>query len=117
MDSEEYKKKIEKEVLEIIEEKLKLGEIKADRAKEIAGYVYDALYPRMNIDQIYNVVQNFDDHFPELIKVVVNASYGYEDKVREVVTKQVDKLISQNKIEEADILLEKALNKEIKVEE
>ncbi|MDO8658953.1 MAG: hypothetical protein Q7K55_09515 [Candidatus Levybacteria bacterium] len=117
MDAEEYKKKIEKDVLEIIEKKLKEGEIKAERAKEIAGYVYDALHPRLSIDQIYKIAQNFDDHFPELKKVVVDASYDYEDRLREVVTKQVDKLISQNKIEEADTLLEKALNKEINVEE
>lgn len=115
MDTEEYRKKIELEVLEIIEQKLKARQMDAERAREIARYVLQALHPRMDINQIYAVVQNFDDHFPELIPIVIKVSNDYEEKVKKVVGEHVGNLLKQNKIIEASKLLKKALNKQVKI--
>lgn len=115
MDTEEYIKKIEQEVLDIIEQKLKARQMNAQRAKEIAGYVLQALHPHMDINQIHAVVQNFDDHFPELIPVVVRVSQDYENQIKQVVTEHVGNLLKQNKVNEASNLLKKALNKELKL--
>lgn len=113
MDTEEYRKKIELEVLKIIEQKLKARQMNAERAREIARYVLQALHPRMDINQIHAVVQNFDDHFPELIPIVIKVSNDYEEKVKEVVGEHVGNLLKQNKIAEASKLLNKALNKQV----
>ncbi|OGZ60920.1 MAG: hypothetical protein A2919_00125 [Candidatus Spechtbacteria bacterium RIFCSPLOWO2_01_FULL_43_12] len=86
MDNGWYRKKIELEVLQIIEKRLKAHQMNASRAKEIAGYILDTLHPQMDINQIHAVVQNFDDHFPELIPVVLKVSQDYEDRVKKVVT-------------------------------
>lgn len=117
MNDEEYRKKIEREILSIIEENLKLKKINSDRAKEIAEYILETLHPHMNIDQIYNVAQHFNDHFPELTPMVIEISNEYEKRMKEIVKDRVDQLIKQNKIEEADDLLKKALNHEVKISE
>lgn len=115
MDTEEYRKKIEKEVLEIIEEKLKARQMNAQRAKEIAQYILQTLHPHMNINQIHSVAQSFDDHFPELIPVVVQVAQDYEDKVKKIVAEHVENLLKQNKVDEANTLLKRAINKEVKL--
>ncbi len=117
MDPEEYLKKIELEVLKIIEQKLTARQMKADRAREIAKYILSTLHPHMNMNQIYAVVSKFDEQFPELIPVVVQVSQDYEDKIKKIVGEHVGNLLKQNKVSEATIILKKALNKEIKLPE
>lgn len=115
MDTEDYRKKIELEILEIIEQKLKAREMNAQRAKEVAQYVLATLHPHMDINQIHAVVQNFDDHFPELIPVVLQVSNDYEEQVKKVVTEHVGNLLKQNKVDEATDILKKAINKQVKL--
>lgn len=115
MDTEEYIKKIEQEILDIIEQKLKARQMNAERAREIARYVLQALHPRMDINQIHVVVQNFDDHFPELIPIVIKVSNDYEEKVKKIIGEHAGNLLKQNKITEASTLLNKALNKQVKI--
>jgi acyl carrier protein len=43
MDPEEYRKKIEDEILQIIEEKLAAQQIDEDKASELAQYILDSL--------------------------------------------------------------------------
>lgn len=78
MDNEEYRKKVELEILQIIEESLKVHQIDVNRAREIARYILSSLHPQMTLSQIHAVVQQFEDHFPELIPVVVKASQDYK---------------------------------------
>lgn len=115
MDTEKYRKKIELEILEIIEQKLKARQMNAQRAREIAQYVLSALHLHMDINQIHAVVQNFDDHFPELIPVVLQISNDYEKQVKKAVTEHVRNLLKQNKVDEATAILKKAINKQVKL--
>ncbi len=117
MDNEEYRKKIELEILQIIEERLKARQMDANRAKEIANYILTSLHPHMGLTQIHDVVQNFDDHFPELVPVVIEVSRDYDEKVKKAVVEHVGILLKRGKIEEANVLLKKAVNKEIKLKE
>lgn len=115
MDTEEYRKKIEKEILEIIEERLKTKAMNASHAQEVANYILTSLHPHMTLDQIHAVAQNFDDHFPELIPVVLQITNDYDDLVKKTVHTHVSTLIKQNKIDEANALLKKAITKEVKL--
>lgn len=115
MDTEEYRKRIEEEILKIIRERLEAGQMKADRAKEIARYVLEHLKPHMSYDQIYAVVQKFDDHFPELAKAVIPVVNQYEETVKQIVHQQASKLIQQGKATEATDLMRKAMNKQVKL--
>lgn len=115
MDTEEYRKKIEKEILDIIENRLKTRQMNAPHAQEVARYILESLHPHMTLDQINTIAQNFDDHFPELIPVVLQITNDYDDLVKKTVHAHVSTLIKQNKIDEANTLLKKAINKEVKL--
>lgn len=115
MDNEEYRKKIELEILQIIGDSLKAHQMNANRAKEIAWHILSSLHPHMTLNQIHDVAQNFDDHFSELVPIVLEVSRDYEEKVKNAVVNHVGILLKQGKIEEANILLKKAVNKEIKL--
>ena len=95
MDDEEYRKKIELEILQIIEDGLKVRKMDANRAREIAAYILNALHPHMTLNQIHDVVQNFDDHFSELIPVVLEVTRDYEEKVKNAVVNNVGILLKQ----------------------
>lgn len=109
MNGNQYREEIEKEVLTILEERLQKGEMTAERAREIARYIVDHLKPNMTQDQVYQIAKNFDDHFPELIPIVIRVSNEYEDKIKKIVGDHAGKLIKQNKIDEASSLLKKAV--------
>ncbi|MCX6726440.1 MAG: hypothetical protein NTY75_01340 [Candidatus Shapirobacteria bacterium] len=117
MDNEEYRKKIELEILQIIEDGLKAHQMDANRARELARYILSSLHPHMTLNQIHDVVQNFDDHFSELVPVVLEVSRDYDEKVKNAVVNHVGILLKQGKIEEANVLLKKAANKEVKLKE
>lgn len=63
MGSEEYRKKIEKEVLAIIEEKLKNQQVNSDRAKKIANYILESFN---HILQLTRYIQSY--------KILINIS-------------------------------------------
>lgn len=115
MDSEAYRKKLELDILKIMEEKLKVGQMDANRAREVARYILDTLTPHLSYDQIYKVVQNFDDHFPELASAVLPVINQYEDAVRKIVTDHAQNLIKSGKIDEASVLLKQATSKQVKL--
>jgi hypothetical protein len=117
MDNEEYRKKIELEILQIIKDSLKARQMDANKAAEIARYILSSLHPHMTLNQIHDVVQNFDDHFSELIPVVLEVTRDYEEKVKNAVVNHVGILLKQGKIEEANVLLKKTVNKEVKLKE
>lgn len=115
MDTEEYRKKIELKILQIIEDKLKAHQMNAERAREIAKYILASLHPHMDINQIHEIVKRFDKHFPELVPVVLQVSNDYEEIIKKAVTEHVGKLLKQNKITEATDLLQKAAKQEVKI--
>ena len=115
MDTENYRKQIQEEILKIIEEKLKSRQMSAERAREIARYILNSLHPHMDMDQIHLAVQQFDDHFPELIPIVIKVSNDYEEQVKKIVGDYAGRLMKQGKIAEATDIIQKAMNKQVKL--
>lgn len=111
MDAEAYRKKIELDILRIIEEKLRNGEMDADRAKAIARMVLDKLHPPLTLEQIHQIVPTLDDHFTELAKAVLPVIQAHEEEVRKIVSDHAAKLIKSGKIDEATMFLKQATNK------
>lgn len=109
MDPEEKRKKLEWDILAIIEEKLKNGEMDAARAKDIARMVLDKLHPPLTLEQIYEIAPTLDDHFKELAKAVLPIMREHEDKVREVVSAHAEKLIKEGKLAEATKIIKDAI--------
>lgn len=108
MNPEEYRLKIERDILDIIEEKLKNGQMDAERAKEIARMVLDKLHPPLSLEQIYAVVPTLDDHFTELTKAVLPVIGDHQDVIKEVVARHAGELIKSGKFDEAHVMLKQA---------
>lgn len=111
MDPEEYRKKLELDILKIVEEKLKNGQMDAERAKGIARMVLDKLHPPLTLEQIYEIAPTLDDHFAELAAAVLPVMQEHDEKIRTLVAAHAQKLIKLGKIDEANAVLKQALDK------
>lgn len=107
---EEYRKKIEYEILEIIEERLKAGDIDCERAKAISVVVLNKLHPPLTLEQIYEIVPLLDDDFPELTPVVVQVLKDQDSQIVDLVTNKIHELLKKNQITEANGFLDNVLN-------
>lgn len=112
MDPEEYQKKIEEDILKIIQERLEVGKMDADRARKIARLVLDKLRPGMSLEQIYEVVPTLDDEFTELASIVLPIAKERDEEIKQIVVNQVEKLIKSGRIGEASEILKKIKEKE-----
>jgi len=101
MDPEEYRKRLESDILKIMEEKLQKGQMDADRARAIAGMVLDSLHPPLTLEQIYEIAPTLDDHFTELTSAVLPVIQEHDEKIKTIVAQHAQKLIKEGKIDEA----------------
>lgn len=101
MDAEEYRKKIELDILKIMEEKLMAGEMDAERARAIARTILDKMHPPMTLEEIYRIVPTLDDHFAELAGAVLPVIREHDDKIKKIVTEKVEKFLQSGEIDEA----------------
>ncbi len=108
MDPEDYRKKIEIDILKVIEEKLTNGQMDVERAKAIAAMVLEKLHPPVSLEQIYQIVPTLDDEFKELSKVVMEVTYDHEKRTVEIVSKYAEELIKSGKFDEAQLILKQA---------
>lgn len=112
-DPEEYRKKLELDILKIMEEKLLAGEMDADRAKAIARMMLDKLHPPLTLEQIYEIAPTLDDHFKELTKAVLPVIQDHEEDMKKVVSEHAKKLIKSGKFDEATTVLKQATKSEV----
>lgn len=108
MDAETYRKKIELDILKIMEEKLRNGQMDAERAKAIARMVLDKLHPPLTLEQIHQIAPTLDDHFTELARAVLPIVQDHEEEVKKIVSEHAEKLIKMGKINEATQVLKQA---------
>lgn len=101
MNADEYRKKIEQDILDVIAARLTTGEMTAQRAREIAQFVLDTLKPHMTLEQIQQLVLNFDQHFPELAKVAQSVINDQHEVMKKTIADHVHKLLQENKLDEA----------------
>lgn len=115
MNPEEYRKKIQKEILQIIKEKLESGEMKAGRAREIAKMVLEKLKPGITLEEIYHIVPTLDDKFPELASVVFSVLEEYQQKVENPLKQHISNLIKSGRFSQATQLIDKTIKKQLKL--
>ncbi len=108
MDPEEYRKKIELDILKIIEEKLTNGQMDVDKAKAIARMVLDKLHPPLTLEQIYEIAPTLDDEFRELSAAVLPVIQEHDATMSKIVADHAEKLIRSGKITEAYSVLKQA---------
>lgn len=107
MDPEEVRKKLELDILAIIEQKLTNGQMDVERAQEIARMVLDRLHPPLTLEQIFTVAPVLDDEFSELATAVLPVIEMHEEEIKRVVSEHAQNLIKSGKFDEAEELLKK----------
>lgn len=107
MDPEEVRKKLELDILAIIEQKLTNGQMDVERAQEIARMVLDRLHPPLTLEQIFTVAPILDDEFSELATAVLPVIEMHEEEIKRVVSEHAQNLIKSGKFDEAEELLKK----------
>lgn len=109
MDDEEYRKKIELDILTIIQEKLEKGEMQADRAQAIAKMVLIKLHPPLTLEQIHQVAPTLDDEFKELASAVLPVISDHQKETEKKVSEHAIKLIHSGKFNQASLLMEDSM--------
>lgn len=109
MDPEEYRKKLELDILKIIEEKLTKGEMEAERAQAIAKLILSKLHPPLTLEQIHLVAPTLDDEFAELVSAVMPVIHDHQKEVEEVVSGHAIKLIQSGKFEQASTIMRQSI--------
>ena len=106
MEANEYRKKLEREILEVIEEKLKNGSMDAARAKAIAQMVLEKLHPPLSLEQIRQIAPTLDDEFAELSRAILFVLQDNDEETRKVVAQHAEQLIKSGKFDEAKSAIE-----------
>ena len=101
MDAEEKRKKLEQDILDIMEKKLQDGDMDIDRARAIAQMVLEKLHPPLTLEQLYEIAPTLDDHFKELSQAVLPIIREHDNKIRQVVSMHAENLIREGKLDEA----------------
>jgi hypothetical protein len=109
MDAEEYRKKLELDILKIIEEKLTKGEMEPERAQAIARMVLTKLHPPLTLEQIHQIAPSLDDHFTELAQAVLPVIKDHHEEVERIVSEHAAKLIQSGKLSEASYMMKQAM--------
>jgi len=115
MDPETIIKQIEADATRILNEYLNSGEIDKKRASEIASFIIHSLRPHMSFEEIQQVLQEFDSKFPELMKMHLDIEENIAEEIKRQAISQVDILLKQKNITDADKLLKDALSFEAKM--
>lgn len=109
MNTEEYRKKLELDILKIIEEKLTKGEMELERAQSIARMVLIKLHPPLTLEQIHQIAPILDDHFIELAQAVLPVTRDHQEEVERIVSEHAVKLIKSGKFNEANSMMQQSL--------
>lgn len=112
MDPEEYRKQLERNIITIIEKKLRNGQMDAERAKKIARLVLNKLHPPLTLEQIYKIAPSLDDEFSELSAAIINVISDRNDEINKIVSKHAEELIKLGKIGEATTVIKNAMVEE-----
>lgn len=111
MDPDAYRRKLEADILQIMEQKLLAGEMDAGRARSIARMLLDKLHPPLTLEQIHQIAPTLDDHFQELTAAVLPVIADHQQEIEKIVGIHAAKLIKLGKINEATALMQKVNNK------
>jgi len=107
--AKQLREKFQSQVVALITEKLKAGEMSQDRAQKIASMVLEKLPEGTNYEQLMKIIPKLDDEFLELVDVVVPIMTEYERKLHKVLEEKVLKLVREKKFKEAMVEARKSI--------
>ena len=104
---------LEKDIATFLLDKLENKNMTIERAAEISRYVIKSLPDNLTDKQIDNILPGLDDKFVELTSLVHIHLLEYEEKNRQNLITEAEKLMHQKKINEANNLMKDYFNKKL----
>lgn len=111
--TEEFRKFIETEVLQIITSLSEAGATSSDRIQEMAKLTLSLMKPEMTLEELYRNSVKLDDTYSELAPVVFKVMKEYERKYEKSALEQVSGFVKIGQYDEATNLVKKVLNYKI----
>lgn len=102
---------LEKDISELLLEKLEHLDILPLRASQIAKFVLTKLPENLTDEQVVRIIPSLDDEFYELSEVVNKYISDYEKETKPIVTNGLNKLTQEGRFEEAEKLMKDYLTK------
>ncbi len=110
--AENLRRKIQKQVLDLISDRLEKGEMSKERARKIADMIIKKLPENISYEELLQVIPKLDDEFVELSDIVVPIMTEYERNLHKDLEERVLSLVRTGKID----LARKAAKKAIEIE-
>lgn len=105
---------VEKEIANILIEKLEHENITPERAAQIARFVVKSIPSHVISDeQMLAIIPKLDDEFTELASVVMKHFDNYEKANKKIIIDEVEQLIKQGLLKEASELMQKYFQKKL----
>jgi len=99
--AQKLREKVQSDVVALITERLKSGEMSQERSKKIATMVLEKLPENISYQELMQVIPKLDDEFLELAGVVVPIMSEYEKKLHAAIEGRVLELVRAKKFKEA----------------
>lgn len=106
---EDFRKFIEVEVLNIIQDLAEKGTADQEKIQAIARLTLELIKPGMTLEQLYLNAVKLDDQYSELAPVVYKVMHEYEEKYQQKALNQVSEYIKKGSYDEAQELVKKVL--------
>ena len=106
---------VEKEIAQLLLEKLEHFDISLERASQIARFVLNTLPADLTDNQVRQIIPSLDDEFFELSEIVYKHMKDYEEEYKPFVLSEVRELIKHHHFEEANQLMKKYFNKTLEL--
>ena len=105
---------LEKEIAELLVNKLEHLDISLDRAAQIAKFTLKSLPQGLSDEEVRAMVPKLDDEYYELSDIVYKHMKDYEEKYKSVVLDEAGDLVSHKHFDEAKQLLDNYFKKKMK---
>ncbi len=99
--AQKLREKIQTDVVSLITQKLKEGQMTQERAQRIAAMVLERMPEDITYQELLKIIPKLDDEFTELADVVVPVMVEYEKKLHSLLEERVLKLVRAKKFKEA----------------
>lgn len=96
---------LEKEIAELLLNKLEHLKIPLERASQIAKFVLQTIPENLTNEQIQEIIPKLDDEFYELSEVVNKHMAEYEERNKPIVLEEVQKLTQERRFDDASKLM------------
>ena len=112
-DQESLHNRLEREIAELLLNKLEHLEITPKRASQIARFVLNTLPDGMTNKDTQRLLPELDDEFFELSEIVYKHMSEYEEKYKSLVLDEASSLVKHGRLEEASDLMRKYFEEKI----